>query len=128
MGFVLFVIILLLPVFFGIASVCTLAWAVQLRRRGVATVGTVRLEVAGGKSRAFVRYVVGGQPFETEGNYSPGWYTDGEQVTVRYLPDRPTVARVDRWFEKWFPPLVWGGVTLLLAGINWFGCLGWFYR
>jgi hypothetical protein len=123
MGFVLFVIILLLPVFFGIASVRTLSWAVQLRRRGATAPGTVRLIVGGGKSRALVRYVVGGRPFETEANYSPGWYTAGEQVTVRYLPDRPEVARVDRWFEKWFPPLVWGGVAVLLAGVNWFGWL-----
>jgi hypothetical protein len=75
-----------------------------------------------------VRYVIDGRPFATEASWSPSWYSVGEPVTVRYLPDSPEVARVDRWSEKWVPPLVFGGFALLLASIIWFGCFGWFRR
>jgi hypothetical protein len=127
MGFVLATIIVLLPVFFGVAALRALFWAARLGRRGVIAVGTVTIEpCGGGKERILVRYDVSGRPLVTEAMWSPSWYAAGQPVPVRYLPDAPEVARVDRWSEKWLPPLVFGGFALLLAVVEWFGSFGWF--
>jgi hypothetical protein len=125
MGFVLAAIIALLPLFFAVAALTTFSQALRLRRRGVSAVGTVTIEpCGGGKEKVLVRYIVAGRPFETQASWSPSWYSTGEPVPVRYLPDSPEVARVDRWSEQWVPPLVLGGFALLLACCIWFGWFG----
>ena len=56
--------------------------------------------------------------FRSSANYGRPPYAVGETVPVRYDPDRPTRARVDRRIELLAPVLIWFGAVVLLAGLG----------
>ena len=53
--------------------------------------------------------------FRSVSNYGRPPYAVGETVGVRYDPEQPTRARVDRRIELLAPVLIWMGAVVLLA-------------
>ncbi|AMY10535.1 hypothetical protein LuPra_03771 [Luteitalea pratensis] len=53
--------------------------------------------------------------FRSVSNYGKPPYAVGDTVGVRYDPERPTRARVDRRIELLAPLLIWTGAVMLLA-------------
>ena len=53
--------------------------------------------------------------FRSVANYGRPPYAVGDTVGVRYDPEQPTRARVDRRIELLAPVLIWMGAVLLLA-------------
>src|SRR5262245_40174411 len=110
MGLILAVFLLLLPAGFATVSCRALSRAVRLRRHGHTVLGSVTaIEPSSSGKVVRVRYVVDGRPFETEAMWSPAWYSVGEAVRGRYLPDSPEVClapsrAVSSWRDR--------GVTL----------------
>ncbi len=56
--------------------------------------------------------------FRSTSNYGRPPYAVGETVPVRYDPDRPTRARVDRRIELLVPVLIWLGAVVLLGVVG----------
>lgn len=56
--------------------------------------------------------------FRTVANYGRAPYAVGATVPVRYDPEQPTRARVDRRIEFLAPVLIWFGAIVLLAGLG----------
>src|SRR5690349_2459261 len=52
-----------------------------------------------------IRYRVGGQEYRRQAWVGPMGYEIGQQVTVRYHPDRPGEGRPDTFTELWLFPL-----------------------
>jgi hypothetical protein len=63
--------------------------------------------------------------FRTRSHYGRPPYAVGESVGVRYDPEQPTRARIDRRIELLAPVLIWmGGVVLLGALGVWIAIWG----
>jgi hypothetical protein len=56
--------------------------------------------------------------FRSTSNYGRPPYAVGETVPVRYDPERPTRARVDRRIEFVVPVVIWFGAVVLLASVG----------
>lgn len=56
--------------------------------------------------------------FRSVSNYGRPPYAVGEAVPIRYDPERPTRARVDRHIEVLAPVLIWMGAVVLLGGLG----------
>ena len=56
--------------------------------------------------------------FRSVTNYGRAPYDVGAAVPVRYDPEHPTRARVDRRIEFLAPVLIWFGAIALLAGLG----------
>src|SRR5918993_2565714 len=56
--------------------------------------------------------------FRSVANYGRPPYPVGATVPVRYDPEQPTRARVDRRIEFLAPVLIWFGAIVLLAGVG----------
>jgi hypothetical protein len=56
--------------------------------------------------------------FRSLANYGKPPYAVGDAVPVRYDPDQPTRARVDRRIELLAPVLIWMGAVVLIAGLG----------
>ena len=56
--------------------------------------------------------------FRSTTNYGRPPYAVGESVPVRYDPDRPTRARLDRRIEMLAPVAIWLGAIVLLASVG----------
>lgn len=69
--------------------------------------GTVVRMVGKEMRRPIVEYDVQGKQFTVEGavSSSPPAYSVGEEVTVLYRPDDPSVARINSFTECWLFPL-----------------------
>jgi hypothetical protein len=73
-----------------------------------------------------VRYVTrSGNPVEFTGSVgsSPPAFDVGEAVGVLYDPAAPEKARIDTFFQLWFPSLLLGGIGLVFAAIGGGGAL-----
>jgi hypothetical protein len=49
---------------------------------------------------------------------SPPSYTVGERVTVLYDPTMPEAAKIDSFLDKWFLPVLLGGMGLVFTAIG----------
>lgn len=56
--------------------------------------------------------------FRSRSSYGRPPYAVGETVPIRYDPDRPARARVDRRIEFVAPVLIWVGAVVLLAVVG----------
>ncbi len=56
--------------------------------------------------------------FRSTANYGRPPYAVGESVVVRYDPERPTRARVDRRIELLAPVLIWIVAVVLIGGLG----------
>lgn len=77
--------------------------------------------------RAVVRFeTADGRQVEIQSRVrsNPPAFDVGERVTVRYDPAVPDNARIDSFMERWFGPLIFGGLgsVFLLLGL---GMVGW---
>jgi hypothetical protein len=62
----------------------------------------------------------GGRTIQFKGNLasSPVSYTVGERVTVLYDPAMPEAAKIDSFLDKWFLPVLLGGMGLVFTAIG----------
>lgn len=56
--------------------------------------------------------------FVSSTSSNPPRYNPGEEVPVLYDPGDPYHARIDRWMETWFLPLLFGFVGLVFTGVG----------
>jgi hypothetical protein len=78
---------------------------VRMLRNGDAFYPRVRFSDAAGRFHEF----------NSKKIRSPPGYTAGEQVQVLYLPDAPETARIGRFSELWFAPVIFGAIGVALA-------------
>ncbi len=99
----------------------------QLETNGETTSGTV-IEMnefhssdGGPTYSPIVEYEVSGQTysFDSRNASYPPEYSVGDNVTVRYNRERPSVAQIDKWTERWlFPIIIIPAMILVAAVVN----------
>ncbi|MGQ0621309.1 MAG: DUF3592 domain-containing protein [Panacagrimonas sp.] len=79
-------------------------------RRGSVFVPVIEFRLADGRV----------QRFESGLRQRPPRFAMQEKVRVRYLPASPDLARLDGFMDRWFKPLIFGGIgmVLLLVGVG----------
>ena len=68
-----------------------------------------------------IRYRVGGQEYQCQARVGTSWYQIGQEVTIRYHPDRPGGGRLDTFSELWVFPLFLLGVGTWIGIASVFG-------
>lgn len=85
----------------------------RLARHGATTVGTVtEMREAHEGYTAHVLYDVGGTAHQLQSDCSDERYEVGDQVKIRYLPDRPAEAVLDEHDQLWLRPI---GAALMVV-------------
>ncbi len=81
----------------------------------------VGLRPTGRHSVPVIRYRVGGQEYLCQARVGTSGYQFGQEVTIRYHPDRPGEGRLDTFSELWLFPLfllgvgTWIGLAIVLG-------------
>lgn len=87
--------------------------SVQLETKGVVTEGfVVKMDPStsdGSTTYApIVEFQVNEKNYSFKGGISsnPPQYSVGDRVDVRYNPDNPDIAQIDKGFERWLTPII----------------------
>ena len=74
----------------------------------------------GGYSPVYTFRTMSGQVIEVTDNMSsnPPQFKEGQIIDVLYDPDDPSRARINKWFNLYFAPLLLGFLGLVFGGIG----------
>jgi hypothetical protein len=62
-----------------------------------------------------VEYQVGDHKYAYRSRWDSHYYAVGQQVPLVYKVDRPEVARIDSFSDRWLDPLTFGGPIVVLG-------------
>jgi hypothetical protein len=91
---------------------------VEAIRDGADTEETQGTVIAREWRKPVVEYHVAGQTYRCTGKVSGGGHAVGDQVSVRYKIDDPSIGFIDSVFDRWLCPLLFlGGGSFFLGGL-----------
>jgi len=74
----------------------------------------------GGYSPVYTFRTIGGQVIEVTDRMSsnPPQFKEGQIIDVLYDPENPSRARINKWFNLYFVPLLLGFLGLIFGGVG----------
>ena len=118
-GFVGF-ILAALAVFFWLRTHAFLGTAQKARGTVIRLVYSYSPEGGGGYSPVYTFRTMSGQVVEVTDSLSsnPPQFKEGQIINVLYDPENPNRARINKWFNLYFVPLLLGFLGLIFGGIG----------
>lgn len=118
-GFVGF-ILAALALFFWLRTRTFLGTAQKAQGTVIRMVYSSDSEGGGGYSPVYTFRTMSGQVIEVADNISsnPPQFKEGQIIDVLYDPENPNKARINKWFNLYFVPLLLGFLGLVFGGIG----------
>jgi hypothetical protein len=118
-GFVGFILVGL-ALFFWLRTRAFLGTAQKAQGTVIRMVYSSDSDGGGGYSPVYTFRTMSGQVIEVTDNISsnPPQFKEGQMIDVLYDPENPGRARINKWFNLYFVPLLLGFLGLVFGGIG----------
>ncbi len=109
-----------LALFFWLRTRAFLGTAEKAQGTVIRMVYTRDSDGGGGYSPVYSFRTISGQTIEIHDNMSsnPPQFKEGQIIDVLYDPQNPNKARINKWFNLYFVPLLLGFLGLIFGGVG----------